>query len=219
MIVKQMTHNETAEDKERARRNLLREAKTVSALGNHPNLPMIFGVITNTLPLCLVTQFHSVKEESVTLRQAADANKLTIAGCISIFQKLCSALGHVHLKGYLRNETNNVVLEQNSVSEEFNPVLIDFGKSVKASSAPLYCRKSNVVKCKRKSYLATEVLNERLYSVASNLYSMGQMLKATSCMVGFYEKVQELVKVSTKDKPSERPSLDFFSRNITQIKF
>ena len=58
VIVKQMTHNETSEDEERARRDLLHEAKVVSALGDHPHLPMIFGVVTKASPLCLVTQFH-----------------------------------------------------------------------------------------------------------------------------------------------------------------
>lgn len=221
MIVKQMTHNETAEDKERARRDLLHEAKIVSALGDHPNLPMIFGVVTKTLPLCLVTQFHGIKEESVTLHQAANASILTIANCISIFQKICCALGHVHSKGYLHNDikANNVVLERTSVSEEFNPVLIDFGKSGKASSALLYRRKGNVVNGKGKSYLAPEVVSERLYSVASDIYSLGRMLKAISCMVGFYERVRGLVKASNTDKRSERLSLNVFSNKIAEVKF
>ena len=67
VIVKQMKHSETAEDKERARRDLLHEVKIISALGDHPSLPIIFGVVTKTLPLCLVTQFHGFEEESVTL--------------------------------------------------------------------------------------------------------------------------------------------------------
>ena len=100
VIVKQMTHDNAIEDQERARKDLLHEAKVISALGDHPNLQMLFGVVTESLPLCLVTQFHGVKEES-TLHHAADANMLTSAGCISVFEKICSALGHVHLKGYL----------------------------------------------------------------------------------------------------------------------
>ena len=77
-----MTLNETSEDKERARRDLLHEAKVASTLGDHPNLPMIFGVVTKASPLCLVTQFHGVQQESVTLHQAAD----NFQGC----QKLSS---------------------------------------------------------------------------------------------------------------------------------
>lgn len=221
VIVKQMTHSETAEDKERARRDLFHEAKIVSALGDHPNLPMLFGVVTKTFPLCLVTQFHGVKEESVTLHKAADANILTMANCITIFQKLCCALGQVHSKGYLHNDikANNVVLELNSVSEEFNPVLIDFGKSVTASSALLYRRKSKFLKSNGKSYLAPEVVSERLYSVSSDIYSLGRMLKAISSMVGFYQRVREIVKAATTYKCSERLSLDVFSKKIAEVKF
>ena len=221
MIVKQMTHNETAADKERVRRDLLHEAKIISALDDHPNLPMIFGVVTKTFPLCLVTQFLGVKEESVTLHKAADSSILNIANCISIFQKICCALGKVHSKGYLHNDikANIVVLERTSSFEEFNPVLIGFGKSVKVSSALLCGRKGNVQNCKVKSYLAPEVVREQLYSFASDICSLGRMLKSISCMLGFYQGVRELVKVSTKDKSSERLSLNVFSNKIAEVKF
>ena len=63
VTVKQMTHDKTMEGQERARKNLLHEAKVFSALGDHPNLPMIFGVVTKSLPLCLVTQFHGLRKK------------------------------------------------------------------------------------------------------------------------------------------------------------
>ena len=213
VIVKQMIHSETIEDQERARRNLLHEAKAISALGDHPNLPMLFG-----LRLCLVTQFHGVKEESITLHQAAAANILNQANCIAVFQKICSALCHMHSKGYLHNDlkADNVVLERISVSEELNPVVIDFGKSVKASSVQAY-RKGSGIECSTKRYLAPEVRSERRYSTASDIYSLGRMLKAISCVVGFYQRVRELVKDLTKERPSDRPSLDFFARKLSEI--
>lgn len=95
VIVKRMTHSKTTENQERAK-DLLCEAKVVSALGDQPGLRMIFGVVTKSLPLCLVMQFHGVKGLSVNLHQVADANMLTPTDCISIFIKICSALGHVH---------------------------------------------------------------------------------------------------------------------------
>ena len=95
----------------------------ISSLGDHPNLPMIFGVVTKSLPFCLVTQFHGVKETSLTLHQAANTNMLTPTSCISIFKKICVALSQVHLKGYLHNDlkANNVVLERARVSDDFQP--------------------------------------------------------------------------------------------------
>ena len=111
------------------------------------------------------------------------------------------------------------VLERPSASGEFSPVLIDFGKSLKVSSVTLYRRNGTVMKCKGKSYLAPEVVSERLYGVASDIFSLGRMLKAISSLLGFYERVRELVKMSTRDKPSERPSLYAFSRKIADVKF
>ena len=220
VIVKKMIHNETIEDQERARRNLLHEAKVISALGDHPNLPMIFGVVTKSLPLCLVMQFHGVKEQSTTLHHAAAADILNPASCLAVFQKICSALYHIHSKGYLHNDlkADNVVLERISVSEELNPVVIDFGKSVKASSVQAY-RKGNGTECSTKRYLAPEVRSERRYSVASDIYSLGRMLKAISCVVGFYQMVRELVKDLTKERASERPSLEVFARKISEFSF
>ena len=177
---------------------------------------MIFGVVTKSLPFCLVTQFHGVKETSLTLHQAANTNMLTPTSCISIFKKICVALSQVHLKGYLHNDlkANNVVLERARVSDEFNPVVIDFGKSVIASSVQAY---GNVNDLERstKHYLAPEVRTERRYSVASDMYSLGRMLKAISCTVGFYQRVRTLVREATK----ERPSLEVFTSTISELRF
>lgn len=54
VIVKKMSHDQTAEGKERARRNLVHEAKVVSVLGDHVRLPMLLGVLTHSGPLCMV---------------------------------------------------------------------------------------------------------------------------------------------------------------------
>ena len=57
------------------------------------------------------TVFHlvtSTGQESVTLHQAADNNAVTKANCISIFKKICSALDHVHCKGYLHNDIKEI---------------------------------------------------------------------------------------------------------------
>ena len=102
VIVKQMKHSNSAVDKEKARKNLLHEAEVIAVLGDHASLPMFFGVVTKSLPMCLVTQFHGLKEESTTLHQAASTeDMLTPAKCIAIFLKISSTLRYVHSKGYL----------------------------------------------------------------------------------------------------------------------
>lgn len=129
--------------------------------------------------------------------------------------------------GYLHNDikANNVVLEKTpTVSEKsYSPVLIDFGKSTKAAASFMTSRTSGRKRIapehSLKSYLAPEVIKERLYSAASDVYSLGKMLKAVSKMVGFYPRVRSLVKEATAERPSLRPSLDNFVVRLGAIKF
>lgn len=177
-----MTHDGTARGKERAKRNLLQEARVINAMGDHPRLPMFFGVISEMEPFCVVNQFHGVKHISVTLHHAAKTKLLTPYDCIEIFLEICSAVGHVHFKGHMHNDikANNVVLDRKADSEKYEDVLIDFGKSTKAQvRAPSlhHSRKTNTPS-HGKCYLAPEVIKERLYSAASDVFSLGVMLKS-----------------------------------------
>ena len=114
VIVKKMTHDDTAEGKQRAKRNLLHEAKVVRVLGDHTRLSLLLGAVTLSEPLCLVTQFHGVKDASLTLHRAANTSMLTPQDSTEIFLEICSARKHVHPRGYLHNDikANNVVLEK-----------------------------------------------------------------------------------------------------------
>jgi len=58
-----------------------------------------------------------------------------------------------------------------------------------------------------KSYLAPEVVKYRQYSPASDIHSMGQMLKALATIMGFYEKVCIGVKTATNNEPSHRANI------------
>ena len=109
-----MKHSNNPVGQEKARKNLLHEAGVITALGDHASLPIIFGVITKSLPMCLVTQFHFVKEQGITLHQATRTNMITPADSIAIFLEISSTLRYVHSKGYIHNDikANNVVLEK-----------------------------------------------------------------------------------------------------------
>ena len=50
------------------------------------------------------------------------------------------------------------------------------------------------MKCKGKSYLAPEVVSERLYGVASDIFSLGRMLKAISSLFGFMKGSENWLK-------------------------
>lgn len=129
--------------------------------------------------------------------------------------------------GYLHNDikADNVVLEETpTISEKsYSPVLIDFGKSTKAAASFMTSRTSGRKRIapehSLKSYLAPEVIKEWLYIAASDVYSLGNMLKAVSKMVGFYPRVRSLVKEATAERPSLRPSLDNFVARLGAIKF
>ena len=44
------------------------------------------------------------------------------------------------------------------------------------------------------------------------------MLKAVSCLIGFYEKVRVLVKKATDENPGDRPTVEEFLQQISSIR-
>ncbi|XP_067019463.1 probable LIM domain-containing serine/threonine-protein kinase DDB_G0287001 [Acropora muricata] len=218
VVVKKMIHKDTERDKLRAKREVVHEAEVLTALGDHEGLPMLIGITTANEPYCLVTQFHGIIEQSVTLHQAANSKIITPAECIQLFVKICSALEHVHSKGFLHNDikSNNVVLDQTG-PEQYNPVLIDFGKSTRTSAATTIT--VNERSTDGKSYLAPEVLKYREYSPASDIYSMGRMLKAISTIMGFYDKVRVVAKTATELNPPHRANIQQLAKEISFVHF
>lgn len=219
VVVKKMIHKDTEEDKRRAKRELIHEAEVIAAIGDHERLPLMVGVVTSQDPLCLVIQFHGVNDTGINLYQAANTNTITSSECLDIFVEICSALKHVHSKGLLHNDikANNVVLERNSESDGYTPILIDFGKSTKAAANfPLVASRKRTHD-HGKSYLAPEVLKYRQYSSSSDIYSMGRMLKGLSKILGFYHSVRIVVKNATMENPSDRTELDQLVIEIAAI--
>lgn len=58
------------------KRELLHEARMINHLGDHRNLPLLFGEVTKGDKLKLVTQFHGEKGQSLTLSTAIKKKKL-----------------------------------------------------------------------------------------------------------------------------------------------
>lgn len=192
----------------------------ITSLGDHEGLPLIFGVITAKEPLCLVTQFHGIYKQSVTLQQAANASVITPSECLQTFAEICLALQHVHSWGFLHNDIKaNVILERRRDSKKYNAILIDFGKSTKASTILPSVSSRKRSNPPTKSYLAPEVLKRRQYSTASDIYSVGRMFKSVSKIMGFYEGVRVLVKNAVAEEPSLRPHLDKLINEINAIQF
>lgn len=72
IAVKKMIHRDTERDKLRAKHEVVYKAEVLTALGDHEGLAMLLGITTANEQFCLVIQFHSIIEQSVTLHQAAN---------------------------------------------------------------------------------------------------------------------------------------------------
>jgi len=63
IAIKKMIHRDTERDKLRAKHEVV---------GDHEGLAILLGITTANEQFCLVIQFHSIIEQSVTLHQAAN---------------------------------------------------------------------------------------------------------------------------------------------------
>lgn len=209
VIVKEMKG-----DDKRAKKETLHEAKVIYSLGAHKGLPLLLGVMTKKAPYSLVLKYHSVQSKSVTLHQAASTKMLTKSSVMEIFRDICRTLQHIHDRGYLHNDikANNVVLEgQNGT---LFPILIDFGKSRKICK----CKDGSAICQVRKAdYLAPEVREFGHETTASDVYSVGRMLKSTSVLLEFYQYFRPLIKLSTLQNAKDRPTLAKFIDKLLKL--
>jgi len=215
VVVKRAKTREAKEDNKRVIREVMHEGEVINALGDYDGLPLLFGVITVKAPICLVLQFHGVQMKSLTLSQAAEKGLIRSQNsCMAIFNEICETLQYVHSKGFLHNDikSNNVMLEERPDTGYF-PILIDFGKS----------KKIQAVNCEKraprgqKSYLAPEVIACGMESTASDVFSLGQMLRSVAKQVNLYTVFQQIVKQSCRKRAAERLTLKEFSSAITSL--
>ncbi|XP_068715514.1 probable serine/threonine-protein kinase DDB_G0267514 [Montipora foliosa] len=172
VVVKQLKikkyRGETQEDAERRVRNeLIYEARIINKLGDHPGLPLLFGV--------------------------------------------AEALIHVHNAGFAHNDIkgNNVVLDKASKGK-YNPLLIDFGKSL-----PLTGLKGPKVlsteqqKRYREEYphIAPEIVTgKRGQSFASDTFSFAYMAELIF-MKAKLGPLPDVIKGALDSDPDRRPTL------------
>lgn len=138
------------------------EARVLQKLGDHPGIPLLFGVCLKT-PVSIIMKFHGDGQESLTVHKAArkkiikekkDWNRVICA--------IADALEHIHRFGYIHNDlkSNNVVLERHNDDRRLHPVIIDFGKSVAMAKARKPCAKPTHLKEYYKdSYIAPELVD------------------------------------------------------------
>ena len=76
-VVKEMKkRSQSRQETERCKRQVLHEATVMNSLGDHPNLPFLFGVCTEKEPFSLVLQFYGKGGKSLTLHKVVKARML-----------------------------------------------------------------------------------------------------------------------------------------------
>ena len=187
------------------------EATMISHLGDHPCLPLLFGIVTRSEPLRLIIQFHGEKDKSLTLSHAMRKNALTKPSWLRILKEIAKGLSHIHRRGILHNDlkANNVVLEKR---KEYNPVIIDFGKS-RFTSDPKQVMSlsvsSQAAYRKRYPHIAPEIVcGKGIQSVASDIFSFGKIaLDVLDLLPTATAESLKAAKLACSDNPEKRPSI------------
>lgn len=113
------------------------EARVLLNLGDHPGIPLLFGVSLKEVPVSLMLKFHGNGDESLAVNKAAKNKIVSVKRDWNrIFYDTTDALEHIHKCGFAHNDlkTNLFVLEKCD-DQVLHPVIIDFGKSVAFSKA------------------------------------------------------------------------------------
>ena len=210
--IKNETHGQA---KSRAREELIYEARIVKKLGDHPGVPLVFGICSRAVPFCIVIQFHGDRKElkSLTIQRAlAEKTISDKATWMDVIRKFAKAIIHVHEVGFLHNDikSNNVIL--NTMDKiSYNSVIIDFGKSLPMSGlkGPKVLSKEKQEKYRKKfPHIAPEIVSgKRGQSIKSDIYSLGQIVNSifVKAKLG---PVPKVICQTLKDNQEDRPNLE-----------
>ena len=198
----------------RVRQELIYEARIVNKLGYHSYLPLLFGVCSEAPPYRLILQFHGDKKTHNSLTISSALSKRTMLSdkvCwIEIIKKVASALKHVHEAGFLHNDvkSNNVVLDEDGGA--YNPVLIDFGKSLPLTGLKgpkIMSKERQQAYAKKYPHIAPEIVCGRKgQSIQSDIFSFAKMTQ------GIFDKAKlgtlpEVLNRGLNIDPDSRPQL------------
>lgn len=187
----------------------------IAHLGDHHGLPLLFGVVTQSLPSWLITQFYGDSGSCTTLSKEIRRMRLEKISWHEILNRIITALNHMDAAGVIHNniKSNNVVLEKRG--EEQNPVIIDFGKvRLVTNPKPVMELSVSAQEEYQRSYphIAQEIVcGKGLQSVVSGVFSFGKItirilnLLPTATAVSI-----NMAKKLTSGDPAKRPPLNDF---------
>ena len=80
-------------------------------LGDHPSIPLLFGVLLEKKPVSLVLKHHRDEGKSLTMCEAAKNNVSEQKDWNSILHDMAVTLAHIPKCGFTRNDhtCNNIV--------------------------------------------------------------------------------------------------------------
>ena len=101
-------------ESKRCKQEVLHKGKMLRMLGEHPNLPFLFGVVTQRAPCALVMQFHGTGEESITLHKVVKERIFDKQLMAEVFTEIAQALRHIHAREIVHNnlKANNVIIQR-----------------------------------------------------------------------------------------------------------
>ena len=191
---------------------VLREARVLMELGDNKGLPHLFGVCSTDKPVCLVLLFHGEGQSCLTVYKATKASPaLSDTDWKSIFRRTAEALQYIHDCDFIHNDlkSDNVVLEkcEDGSATAYNPVIIDFGCSVKTQDARQRTPKPNHLKEVNKgSYVAPEILDGTgKPSFCSDVYSFARMVELVHKRCNY--PLFSTVRKALSRIPEKRPAL------------
>ena len=190
-------------------RHLMQEANVMHEIGDHPGVLFLYGVCVKDTSFMLFMQYCSLDGRVVTLNDAADSKELSYCSWAQILFKLTEALVFTHKKGFVHNHLkgNNVLLCKEE--QTWQPIIIDYGKSIKASDAR--ARKGNSapgslnLSRPKRSHTAPEVFSGlQPPSHASDVYSLGMIFNKVNAKLHHTVVPDDIVALCCHENPSLR---------------
>ncbi|XP_078342653.1 putative serine/threonine-protein kinase DDB_G0267514 [Oculina patagonica] len=185
-----------------------REANVLLELGDHPGIPLFFGVCLKEEPVSIVLKFHGDGRDSLTLYKSAKTKLISEQKTWNrILVETAEALDHIHSCGYAHNDlkSNNVVLEKRE-DKRLHPVIIDFGNSVmlcKARNPPP--KPAHLRSHYKESYIAPELVDGTgKPSIESDVYALAFLVKTVYSISRFCNvaAVINALVASPQDRPT-----------------
>ena len=137
-------------------------------------------------------------------------------------KKIALALCNVHNAGFLHNDlkANNVVLDKERGEDKFNPVVIDFGKSLPMTSlkGPKKLSHQEQVKYTDKyPHIAPEIVEGSMgQSVKSDIFSFGKLCESVFAIAKLGHLPEVLARALSLD-PDKRPTLEAVIESLQNV--